>query len=87
MHTQGSNPALDKCFSLLNNSTEYNHLREMFLTEYENCMNKVDYSVALKTLFNTVCLDLIAIRRLLIEYELCCTGNTTEYDPINRLCD
>ncbi|RNA28704.1 neuroligin- X-linked isoform X2, partial [Brachionus plicatilis] len=75
-HTKGIEPALDKCFDLLNQSKEYNHLREMFLTEYENCMDSIGYiDHKLKNLFNTVCLDVIAVRRMIIEYETCCMGN------------
>lgn len=78
-HTKGIEPALDKCFDLLNQSKEYNHLREMFLTEYENCMNSIGYiDHKLKNLFNTVCLDVIAVRRMIIEYETCCMGNRKE---------
>lgn len=77
-HSQNKDPALDRCLERLNQSEEYNYLREMFLTEYENCMNTVENSLSLKNLFNTVCLDIISIRRLLIEYELCCNGNKTD---------
>lgn len=72
-HTKGIEPALDKCFDLLNQSTEYNYLREMFLTEYENCMNSIETATPqLKNAFNTICLDVIAVRRMIIEYETCC---------------
>lgn len=78
-HTKGIEPALDRCFDLLNQSQEYNHLREMFLTEYENCMNSIDtVAPQLKNLFNTVCLDVIAVRRMIIEYETCCMADSKE---------
>lgn len=76
-HTKGKDPAMEKCFELLNASEEYNYLGEMFLIEYEYCMNSVENST-IKNLFNTVCLDIIAIRRMLIEYNLCCSGDQSK---------
>jgi hypothetical protein len=74
-HTGGLEPAIDRCFELLNESSEYNYLREMFLIEYEKCMNSAGDNERLKNFFNTFCLDAIAIRRLLIEYETCCVSS------------
>ena len=81
--THSSDPALNKCLELIENSTEYNHLREEFLTEYEQCMNALEGNSKLKSpkyrnLFNTHCLDAIAMRRLLIEKSICCSYNQTE---------
>lgn len=84
IHSSGNEPALDKCFETLENSNEYNYLRENFLTEYETCMNTLEASASfasspgLKNLFNTHCLDAIAIRRLLIEYNMCCNQNKSQ---------
>ena len=80
-HSQNSEaqqPAMDKCFERLNESSEYLYLREMFLIEYENCMNSAGDDSALKNLFNTFCFDVIIVRRLLIEYSVCCNQNSTE---------
>jgi hypothetical protein len=77
-NSQHHQPALDKCFEKLNESNEYNYLREMFLIEYEICMNSAGDDSALKNVLNTFCFDVIIIKRLLIEYELCCIGNDTE---------
>jgi len=81
MHS--SDMALNKCLELIDNSTEYNHLREEFLTEYELCMNTLEANNKLKSpkfrnLFNTHCLDAIAMRRLVIEKSTCCNYNQTE---------
>lgn len=67
LHSSGKQPALDKCLESLDSSQEYNHLRENFLIEYELCMKKFSSP--------TVCLDAIAVRRLLIEYRTCCKHN------------
>jgi len=77
-NSPNSQPALDKCFEKLNESSEYNYLREMFLIEYETCMNSAGDDSSLKNLFNTFCFDVIIIKRLLIEYDLCCIENNTE---------
>lgn len=82
MHST-TDSALNKCLELLDNSTEYNHLREEFLTEYELCMNTLETNNKLKSpkyrnLFNTHCLDAIAMRRLLIEKSICCNKNQSE---------
>ena len=92
-HSQGAQPALDKCFERLNQSDEYTHITEMFLTEYENCMEMAENNSMLRNFFNTFCLDTIAVRRLVIEYQLCClksneTGNADEDELVNStLCD
>ncbi len=77
-NSQNHQPALDRCFEKLNESSEYTYLREMFLIEYETCMNSAGDDSSLKNLFNTFCFDVIIIKRLLIEYDLCCIGNNTE---------
>jgi hypothetical protein len=71
-HSNGKQPALDRCFEKLDNHIEYVHLRDMFLLEYENCMSSIENTSSLKTFFNTICLDAIAVRRLIIEYNTCC---------------
>lgn len=80
-HTSGLQPELDKCLEYLDTSSEYVNLRENFLIEYETCMNTLEASSkfknsSLRNLFNTHCLDAIAVRRLLIEQELCCNNNS-----------
>lgn len=73
------NRAINKCIEKLNESADYLHLKDMFLIEYENCMNTIEQNVPpLKNVFNTFCLDIIIIRRLLIEYSVCCNQNETE---------
>ncbi len=70
---KSANPGMQVCFELLENSTEYNYLNEMFLLEYEKCMHATEnVSAAARGFYNTFCLDMIGIRRLLIEYNLCC---------------
>ena len=73
------NRAINKCIEKLNESADYLNLKDMFLIEYENCMNTIEQNVPpLKNVFNTFCLDIIIIRRLLIEYSVCCNKNETE---------
>lgn len=81
-HTGGAQPAMDKCLDLLDKSHEYNYLREMFLYEYETCLNAAGTS----NLFNTICLDIIAIRRMLIEYELCCLNRDKHFNVTSTIC-
>ncbi|CAF0710765.1 unnamed protein product [Brachionus calyciflorus] len=76
-HTKGKNPTLDNCFELLNQSKEYNYMTDMFLIEYEKCMNSIENVSEFKSLFNTFCLDVIAIKRMLIEYDVCCKSEDT----------
>ena len=68
---------MDKCFEKLEQSHEYIHLTEMFLMEYERCMTSVESLSSLRNFYSTICLDVIAIRRLLIEYDICCNQNDT----------
>jgi hypothetical protein len=76
-HTQGVKPDIEKCLSKLDDSKEYNHIKENFLIEYEDCINQFENNNTLKNLFNTFCLDIIVLRRLLIEHKLCCVENDT----------
>ena len=76
-HTDGKWPEMDKCFEKLEQSHEYIHLTEMFLMEYERCMASVESLSSLRNFYSTICLDVIAIRRLLIEYDICCNQNDT----------
>jgi hypothetical protein len=78
---KSQNKAIDKCLELLDKSDEYSFIREMFLYEYEKCMNSINQSIyvnnntSLKTLFNTFCLDVLIVRRMIIEYNVCCVNN------------
>jgi hypothetical protein len=73
---KSANPGMHLCFELLDNSTEYNYLDDMFLLEYEKCMNSVEsVKPSMRGFFSTFCLDVIVIRRLQIEYDLCCVKN------------
>jgi hypothetical protein len=76
-HTSGKWPQMDKCLEKLEESSEYIHLTEMFLIEYEKCMSNVESQSSLRNFYGTICLDAIAIRRLLIEYDICCNQNDT----------
>ncbi len=76
-HTNGKWPQMDKCFEKLEQSHEYMHLTEMFLIEYEKCMNTIESQSSLRNFYSTICLDVIAIRRILIEYDICCNQNDT----------
>jgi hypothetical protein len=87
-HTDGRNKRLDKCFLKLDSSEEYTYLKENFLTEYEICMNNVQTikdNKAYESSFSTYCLDIVAVRRLLIEYSLCC--NKSDPDVTSTICD
>ncbi len=72
------------CLVKLNESSEYNYLKEMFLNEYERCMKSVDDNDRLRSRFNTLCLDIIGVRRLNIEYKICCRTNDTSIN--STLC-
>jgi hypothetical protein len=74
---KSANAGMQLCFELLDATPEYVHLSEMFLLEYETCMNLVESnsSSAQKGLFNTFCLDIIVVRRMMIEYDVCCRKN------------
>lgn len=85
-HTGGNDPKLDRCFEELNKSHEYNYLREMFLIEYEQCMSTSGLNEKIKNMFNTICLDIIAIRRMLIEYELCCLNKNKIPNITSTIC-
>jgi len=96
LHTSGAQPALDTCFAELSKSNEYRYLGEHFLIEYEHCLKLLD-SDKFHSLLTTVCLDAIAIRRLIIEHTTCCRNDSrritstlcsfeafnTEYDAHN----
>ncbi len=75
---------LQNCFDKLNELSEYVYLKNMFLNEYENCMKSVDDNDRMRSRFNTLCLDIIAIRRLNIEYQTCCRTNDTSIN--STLC-
>ena len=49
-------------------------MQKNFIFEYEKCVNEFK-----KT---TVCLDAIVIRRLVIEYHMCCNQNYSIYSTI-----
>ena len=90
-HSNGNNPPLDRCFEALENSSEYMYLGEHFLIEYENCLKIVDEE-NFHSLLTTICLDTIAIRRLIIEYNLCCgkdssviTSTLCEFENFNTM--
>lgn len=90
---QSRSAGMQRCFELLDQSTEYAYLEEMFLLEYENCMKSAE-SANMSTkrlgLFNTFCLDMIVVRRMLVEYNLCCTGHSNQTEtiqPYSTLCD
>lgn len=85
-HTGGRDPGLDRCLAELDRSKEYNYLREMFLIEYEYCINMSGHPDNLRSLFNTVCLDIIAIRRMLIEYDLCCLNSRGVPNITSTIC-
>lgn len=74
--TDGNSQALDRCFKALDNSSEYTYLGNHFLIEYENCLKLVDEENFHSSL-TTICLDTIAIRRMIIEYNLCCGKNSS----------
>lgn len=85
-HTGGRDPGMDRCLAELDQSKEYNYLREMFLIEYEYCINMGVHPERLRPLFNTVCLDIIAIRRMLIEYDLCCINSRGIPNITSTIC-
>jgi hypothetical protein len=74
-HTRGRDAGMDRCFAELERTPEYTYLREMFLIEYENCIHSRGVHERIRNLFNTVCLDIIAVRRMLIEYDVCCLNS------------
>ena len=73
-HTRGTNEALERCFEALEASEEYIYLSEHFLIEYERCVKFIEEK-AFNTLSSTACLDIIAVRRLILEHKLCCRNN------------
>lgn len=75
-HTNGRNEPLERCFAALGNSTEYIYLGEHFLIEYEKCVEVIEEK-SFHSLSSTACLDVIAVRRLIIEHQLCCQNNDT----------
>ena len=93
-HTSGNEPKLDKCLEALDSNQEYLNLTKNFLTEYETCMNTLEDPKnelnKVRNLFNTHCLDAIAVRRLLIENKLCCSNNSNNNKTVetySTVCD
>ena len=86
-HTFGKDIRLENCFNLLQNSNEYNNLRENFLHEYEKCVDEYEHTKHIMENSVTIyCLDAIAVRRMMIEYSVCCLNRETK-NSYSTICE
>ena len=74
-HSRGQAPAVDACLGRLAEHDEYMNIKNNFLILYEKCVGDHENNAIYRNMFVTFCLDILVVRRMLIEYKTCCLDN------------